>query len=244
MQAMQLRTTTVKKNSKYLFFALMSLELIFVIIYLWGILTTGKSYAAFDLNGLRTIPSLFSAVQLFGLGFVLVALAFYPPQANRQPSRRLLLTLGGIILYISVDEVFKLHQLFYKPLCWLPFIEKCRQFAQIWIYVYIAIAFLTIAILAKDLIASWRFYPQGALLAGIGIFTFLFGGMGLELIKYDFLQPIMLMFFDYNDAKFILIEKLRIAVEEFLEMFGVSIALYSLGLILARRLELVNPPRF
>lgn len=237
---MQLQPMVVKKYSCLLFLGSIALELFFVFIYIQGILVTGKSYPAFDLNGLQTIPSLFSAVQLFCLGFALIALSFYPKKMNRQPPRRLLLTLGTIIIYISVDEVYKLHQLFYKPLCLLPFIEKCNQFSQIWIYVYIAIAFLTVGILARDLIASWRFYPQGSLLAGIGIFTFLFGGMGLEIIKYDFLQPILLKFLNYRDASFIFIEQLRIAIEEFLEMFGVSITIYSLGLILARRLSIIN----
>jgi hypothetical protein len=238
---MKFTANKVKSLNKRIISTVIGLELLFVMIYLGSILITGASYPAFDMNGYQTIPSLFAAVQLVTLGLAFLGLGWYNRHPGEKPSRRSLWTVGIIFLYIGVlDETFKVHQHFYKPFCYLPGIENCRDFYPVYIYLYIAIAISTFLILFRDLKASWRFYPLGAFLAGLGIFIHLFGALGLELIGFDLLPQILSKFFNYNDWVFILVEKIRITLEEFLEMFGVSIALYSLGLFLAKRLEITS----
>ncbi len=225
------------KVNRGLLLWLVTLEVFFVIVYLGRIAIAGKSYPAFDMDGFQTIPSLFAAVQLLCLGLAFLGLSLYRARLFQHPSRRLLLTLGAIFTYIAADETFKVHQFFYLPLCIFPWIADCQRLKSIYLLVYPAIAVALVLTLRRDLLASWRFYRKGSAIAAIGIFTFLFGALGSEIIRYTILQPILLKFVSYDSALFRLVELVRVAFEEFSEMLGVTLTLYSLGLFFGKRLE-------
>jgi membrane-associated HD superfamily phosphohydrolase len=211
-----------------------NLFLVILIVFELGLLSTylitvwvwGKSPAIVDFNGFQNLPSLFSAVQLFIVACGFMGLAFYRSYPGQKLSRRLLVTVGLILFYVAViDETFKVHQHFYKAFCWL-LIENCRSWYNIYIYLYIGIAIATLVLLFKDLKATWKFYPAAAFLVGFGIFTFLFGALGLELLKFQVL-----------DTGYGAIEKLRIGLEEYLEMLGMTLALYGVGRFFTRRIS-------
>jgi len=217
----------VRKLNRRLLWSLLIFEWVLLAIYLATVLLWGDSPPLWDFNGFQNIPSLFSAIQLFAVACSFLGLAFYRGYPGQKPSRRLLVTVGVIFFYISlIDETFKLHQHFYKPLCWMPGIENCRGWFNIYIYIYIGIAIATFILLFKDLKASWRFYPRASFFVGFGIFMFLFGALGLELFKFQLF-----------DTGYGMMEELRIAVEEYLEMLGATLTLYGNGLFFVRRIE-------
>jgi len=213
-------------------------EFLLLLIYLGSIWLRGESLPWLDFNGYQNLPSLFSAGQLFVTSLGFLALGFYSRQGKAQPSRRLLLTLGVLFFYISIiDETFKVHQHFYKPLCYLPVIDNCRSWYNLYIYLYILMAVAIFIGFFRDLKAAWKFYPLGALFSGMGMFIFLLGALGLELLKFKLLEPLLLSYIQVDSGTFILIEKMRIGLEEFLEMVGTTMTLYSLGLFWSKRLE-------
>ena len=218
MKRIKISANQVARLNNLLLGSLIAFELVLLSIYLITVWLWGKSPAIVDFNGFQNLPSLFSAGQLFIVACGFMGLAFYRSYPGQKPSRRLLVTVGVILFYVSViDETFKVHQHFYKPFCWLH-IENCRSWYNIYIYLYIAIAIATLVLLLKDLKATGKFYPSAAFFVGFGIFTFLFGALGLELLKFQVLNT------GYG-----MLEKLRIGLEEYLEMLGMTLALYGIG---------------
>jgi hypothetical protein len=224
---MKITAKRVQRVNQFMFWTLVAVEWVLLAIYLGTVWTWGESPAIFDFNGFQNIPSLFSAVHLFGVALGFMGLAFYRSFPGQKPSRPLLVTVGVIFFYISViDETFKWHQHFYKPFCWMPWIENCRSWFNIYIYLYVGIAVTTFLVFFRDLKASWKFYPVASFFVGFGIFTFLFGALGLELFKFQLF-----------DTGYGMMEKLRIAGEEYLEMLGATLTLYGIGLFGVRRIE-------
>ncbi len=229
MNRIKISANQVARLNNVLLGSLIAFELVLLSIYLITVWLWGKSPAIVDFNGFQNLPSLFSAVQLFIVACGFMGLAFYRSYPGQKPSRRLLITVGLILFYVSViDETFKVHQHFYKPFCWL-LIENCRSWYNIYIYLYIAIAIATLVLLFKDLKATWNFYPFAAFFVGFGIFTFLFGALGLELLKFQVLNT------GYG-----MLEKLRIGLEEYLEMLGMTLTLYGIGRFFIRRISDIN----
>jgi membrane-associated HD superfamily phosphohydrolase len=226
MKDSKISANQVARLNKLLLGSLIAFELVLLSIYLITVWLWGKSPAIVDFNGFQNLPSLFSAVQLFIVACGFMGLAFYRSYPGQKPSRRLSIALGVILFYVAViDETFKVHQHFYKLFCWL-LIENCRRWYNIYIYLYLAIAIATFILLFKDLKATCKFYPLAAFWVGFGIFTFLFGALGLELFKFQVL-----------DTGYGAMEKLRIGLEEYLEMLGMTLALYGIGRFFTRRIS-------
>ena len=146
--------------------ALILFEVLLVAIYLGGIILTGHPLPAFDLDGLRTIPSMLQALHLFAFGFIALALFFLQPQVTSLPSRSLLLTIGILLTYGGIDEVWKIHLQF----------DRLFPHHQ-WIAIYIAVAFGLPIFFYRDVIALWKRYRRATGFTLLGLCLFGLGGI-------------------------------------------------------------------
>jgi len=218
---------TIKQYLKPLF-VLILLEVFLVLIYLLGIVLRGQAFSPFDLDGQMTIPSCLQALQLFLIGLLSLALVFVGRNSSQPPTKIFALTVALLFFYASIDELFKVHLQLHTL---LPTIEH-----RDWQGVYLAIGVTTIILFFRDFIALWHFHRKSTLMMVLGIGIFVLGGFGLEIFKDAFLSSIVGLFVNQGNLIPLLVEKLRVAVEEFSEMLGESLILYGLCLFFAKRL--------
>ncbi len=226
---MRLKPRAVQKVGSSLLLVLIVLEVFLVLIYLAGILLTGKAYPPFDMDGVKTIPSLLQALQLFGIGFISLSLFIAGRHSSKRPSRLFLLTVALLFIYASVDEVFKIHLQLHDLL------DTAHK--RVWMPVYLGIGLTTLLVFYRDFIALWHFHRRSTLFVALGMGIFVLGGFGAEVLKVILLQPLLSQITQHGDLIAVLVEKSRVAVEEFSEMLGESITLYGIFLYVAKRLE-------
>jgi hypothetical protein len=140
-----------------------------------------------------------------------------------------LFTFALLFIYASVDELLEIHQ-------WLTNRLPTPHNYE-WMLIYIGIGLITLWFFYRDLIALWDFHRRSLLLMAVGMVLIVIGGLGTEIFKYELLQPLLGQIFQPGDLVPALVEKLRVAVEEFSEMLGESITIYGLCLYVAKRLE-------
>jgi hypothetical protein len=201
-----------------------SLEIVLVTIYAVGVhLSGGTPFPAFDVDGTGTIPSLLQATQLFLLGAVPLWMwaTYRKPQVP--PSRRLLAIASLFFLYASVDEVFKLNQIFHQH--------------QLWRFIYIAIGVSMPIFFRGDFVRLWKMHPQAAKLMSVGIIVFMTGAFGLEIFRAYVEQPYWYQFF--GRWQFYQVDSIRTAFEEFGEMCGESVVLSGMIQMAQRRSQKV-----
>ncbi|NES21806.1 MAG: hypothetical protein F6K41_23500 [Symploca sp. SIO3E6] len=174
-----------------------------------------------------TIPSWLQALQLFLIGLLSLWLVFTGGHSSQPPTKIFALTFAVLFFYASVDELFKLHLQLHTL---LPEIGH-----RDWQGIYLAIGVTTSILFCRDFIDLWRFHPKSILMMLLGISIFVFGGFGLEIFKDELLASIVGLLVEQGNLITLLVEKLRVAVEEFSEMLGESLILYGLCLFLAKR---------
>jgi hypothetical protein len=207
-------------------------EVLLVCVYLGSIILTGHPYPAFDMDGLRTVPSMLQALYLLALGLVALTLFFLQPQVTALPSRSLLLTLGILFVYAAIDEVWKVHLQFDRLFPW--------QHHQ-WLAAYVGVAFGLPVFFYRDVIALWQHYRSATRFTLLGLCIFGLGGFATEIFTTVFLKPFLLNNFQFDDTiRFVL--SVKVAVEEFLELLGENFVLYGVVSIAIHRLALnVHP---
>ncbi len=205
------------KRPDLILIGLICFELLILIIYLGSFLIDGKPYPAFDMNGLMTIPSLFQAFQLLSIGLISLTLFFQEQTYQRPPSQRFKLAIAILLIYGGIDEIFKIHLQLKN---WFSTLGE-----RTWLGIYLAIFIGTILFLYPDFRKLWRYYRRETLIAIVGMIIFALGGFGAELFRnsIDFLLRILLKA-EYSIDFF---KALRIALEEFAELLGESLILYS-----------------
>lgn len=226
---MKFKPRAVQKVGSSLLLVFVLLEVLLTLIYLAGVFLTGKAYPLFDMDGLMTIPSLFQAFQLLLVGLIALSLLIIQSHSSKHLSRLFLLTVAILFIYGAIDEVFKihlqLHRLFHTPTNrdWLPF--------------YLGIGVTTIVMFYRDFIAIWRFHQKAIAFIALGMGIFIFGGFGAELLKNELAHTVVSQISQQDELIPVLVEKLRVAVEEFSELLGESITLYGIFLYVAKRLS-------
>jgi len=202
-----------------------SLEVILVTIYAGSIhFTGGKPFPAFDVDGLRTIPSMLQATQLFLLGAL--PLGMWVTYRNPQvpPSRMLLAIASLFFLYAAVDETFKLNQIFKQH--------------HLWRLIYIALGISMPLLFRRDFVRLWQMHPKAAQRIIIGIIVFVTGAFGLEIFRAYVEQPYWYQLF--GRWKFYQVDSIRTAIEEFGEMCGESLVLSGMISMAQKRLEKIS----
>lgn len=219
----------VQKFANILLWVLIVVEVGLVIIYLAGILRTGKAYPAFDMDGQMTIPSLLQSFQLFLVGAISLGIFITNHHASPRPSRLFLLTVAVLFIYGSIDEIFKIHLQLHHLLS--------TPHKRDWMPIYLGIGVTTPLVFYRDFIALWHFHRKAILFVGLGMGIFILGGFGSEVFKHELVQVILSYVFQRDALIPMFIEKFRVGIEEFSELLGESITLYGLCLYLAKRLE-------
>ncbi|MGK7921300.1 MAG: hypothetical protein AB4080_14960 [Trichodesmium sp.] len=222
----QFHKYSYRKSLNSLLIALIIFELLIVIIYLGTFLINGKPYPPFDMNGQMTIPSILQALHLYIIGLISLTLLLTEWDAKIYPSRWFKLTFAILLIYGSIDELWKVHLELNN---WIPWLGE-----RGWLQLYIIIFIMPLIVFYSDLKFLWRCYPQETCLALLGMFIFGIGGFGAEVFK-DIFQPLLRIFFTH-DFLLNFIEKFRIAFEEFFELIGENLVVYGFLLFLSKRL--------
>jgi hypothetical protein len=182
----------------------------------------------FDLDGEATVPAWFSALQLAVIGFLFVLKALQPSSTTP----KLLMTLGAGFLFLSADEAASIHENLSPVLAgrgeWLP---RFRFDHGVWIFVYLAGATAVLLPFRRQLTALWRQHRSEASIMATGMALALAGGVGLEIIAYQFLGATLTP----------RLYPIEVAAEEFLEMVGMSVVLYGSLLMLLRDEPISRP---
>ena len=162
------------------------------------------------------IPTWFSSVQLFVIGFLFFLLFHNRNIAPEMPEKLLgIISLGFI--FLSLDEAAQIHEGIskaFKHISWMPYLKNIHN---LWILPYISLIFIFLLGFHKDL---WKFaqnYRQSFLFMAIGFFIFILGGLFFEILSYQFL---------IGTARDLLYD-CEVTMEEFLEMSGASLILYG-----------------
>ncbi|MBE9130177.1 MULTISPECIES: hypothetical protein [unclassified Coleofasciculus] len=88
----------------------------------------------------------------------------------------------------------------------------------------------------RDFIAIWHFHRKAIKFVALGMGIFFLGGFGVEALKDHLLQFILTHTLYPSHFKIVLVETLRVAIEEFSELLGESLTLYGLCLFVVKRL--------
>jgi len=228
---MNMNPTQLRKLSNYLIFGLILVEVAIAVIYLAYIFFTGESPMIINMDGAKNIPSGLQAIQIFAIGAIALSLGITYNRNFPYPSRKFCFCLGGLLFYVGLDEVFKLH-LGFRNL--VPIVGT-----QYWIAIYSALICLLPVLFYRDFQAFWQFYRREMLIGVTGTIIFVLGAFGGELFKSYILQPIVENYSLWQNHHFLslFIEKLRVAIEELGELLGETLVLYAALLFIAQRLE-------
>jgi hypothetical protein len=209
----------LKLASDRLLLSLMVLSGTIAFIYLGSIFLTGQPVPAFDMNGFRTIPSWLQAIQLFLIGAISLIFGFIHPGRSHRPSRAFLFILAFLAIYVSMDEIFKIHLQHPALLMQLD--------SQSLLRVYTVIYLMFPLLFYRDLIALWQVHRRSTFCGLLGMGIVAIGGIGGELLK-DILPSLL---------SSVWLEKIRVAIEEGSELIGESLILYGALLFAIRTIE-------
>ena len=226
---MNVNPTAVQRFGRVLLLVLIVFELFLVVIYLTGVVLTGKAYPLFDMDGQMTISSVLQALQLLLIGIIALSLFIFGRHSHYPPSRFFSFTVAFLFTYASVDEVFKVHLQLHHLLD--------TPHNKDWMPLYLAIGISTLVVFHRDFIRIWYFHRKVIEFVALGMGIFILGGFGGEVFKSQLLQLGLTQTYHSSQFTIVLIEALRVAVEEFSELIGESFTLYGLCLFMAKRLE-------
>lgn len=214
-------------DARKLLFGLILFEICLVLIFSVHVLLGSPSrtiHKLFDLHGELNIPAWFSSVQLSMIG-ILFLLMSRRHESFHRPSRLFLSIVGAGFIFLSADEMVAIHENLSKALREVEWIPRFARNHGIWIPIYLTFGLIVLIAMYRDLWALWsRFRRESLILLG-GISVFLLGGVGLEIISYEF----------FSGGPKSMLYQGEVALEEFLEMSGGSIILY--GAILLALIE-------
>ncbi|HEY9704959.1 MAG TPA: hypothetical protein V6C58_21145 [Allocoleopsis sp.] len=224
---MKINVSTFKKAINPIIFGLIIFEICIPIIYLTSILITGRPDHLFDMNSDFTITSLLQALLLFFTGTITLILLIY---SKERPSRGFKIIMVLCFYYATIDEIFKIHLRFKN---WFPDMNT-----RYWIGGYLGIIFILPVVFYRDIMNLWNNHRKETIFAISGAIIFVIGGFGLEILKDYILQPILLMLFQ-NNHKFLplMLEKIRISLEEYGEMLGETLIFYGFLRFGVKKLE-------
>lgn len=211
-----------------IFFTALAFELVLVTLY-WFDIATGFGFqllhGLFDLDSEGNIPAWFSSCQLFA-----VAIAFFScarkEGTEHRPSRVFFILMGIGALYVSSDETAQIHEritalMGARYIDWVPAFAAENFFL---VMLLVAVLLSIVQMLSNDLQALWTHHRRIVLLTALGVAIGLTGGMVVEALGYRI------------PATHPILYRVEVTVEEFMEMLGGSVILFSV-LHLRRRLK-------
>ncbi|MSP84107.1 MAG: hypothetical protein EXQ94_14685 [Alphaproteobacteria bacterium] len=160
-------------------------------------------------------PSLYSGVLILSIAGLLAYIAL-KTRSERKAGRKSWIVLAAVFLYLSIDEVFSIHELLGKPT--REFFDLSGVFYFSWVLPRVAFA---VAVLLASLKLLRRLEPPTRTLMLLAGAIFIAGAVGFEMLggwRYEAVAG------DMNDPVFIILS----TCEETLEIAGMSLMLFTL----------------
>lgn len=201
-----------------IFYLLITLEIFIVVVYALNKLVgtpNGLVSNLFNLNGEMNVPALFSSGQLFVVGILFYSLALQAKQKSFS-SPLFFFIMGCVFSFLSIDEAFSIHEKITEKFYLIEWIPRFKGNHGIWIFPYILLGIIIFLFSYKNIVKIWNNYRRETQIIFFGLFVFALGGIGLEVLSYQFIGGSNLPGY---------VKHLEIISEEFMEMSGISIVL-------------------
>lgn len=226
--SMNINPQLIKRAIPYWIGGLIFCEVAIATIYLGGVLINREVYALFDMDGRLTIPTILQASILFQLCLVYLLMFLLSRKSSERPKPYFWLVQSVLLLYVSLDELLKLHLGFGQiaPIAGTKY----------WIGIYSCLIVSLAVFFFRDIKALWYFSRNLVIMGVSGLVLATIGGFGAEIFKYIVLNPLLAKFFPEREVLTWAIEQVRVAFEEFLEMLGETLFLYAVLLLAAHKI--------
>lgn len=175
----------------------------------------------FDLNEEKNIPTVYSSIALFFVSVLLLTIASI--QKKFKLPYFLWFGLAVVFLFLSVDEFVLIHEKFAEPS--KDFFSATGALYFAWVIPYGAAVLVFIAVYFKFLMALPKRIKNLFLISGA---VFVIGAIGFEMIS----SYVFELYGNQNITYAIVY-----TCEEFLEMLGIAIFIYTLFLYMAVQFE-------
>jgi hypothetical protein len=228
-------TLQAAKKARTLFFAMLLVEFLLVSFYWLDILfgsPVAVLHALVDLDGEGNLPAWFSSFQLALISLCLWFMAFRHRRSDK-PSRAFFALAASIFLLWSADETAQMHErltgwIGLRYVDWLPyFLNEHKALVVLLIVILLVIARL----LWRDVAVFWQTHRRLSLIAICGFCIVFLGGAVLETIGYKF----------FLNGATPLLYQAEVCMEEFFEMLGASLILYSTSFLALNKAAQVEP---
>jgi hypothetical protein len=182
----------------------------------------------FHMDREYTFTSFFSAAQLMTTAILFCICHF----ATVGRVSRFFGISASILTFMAMDEALMIHEqisyfLLYRDiLAWFPKLGS-------WVVLYSAALVGFFILLLPSMVEMWKVHRRTLLSVILGGFVFLFGALVCEVIGWGIFNPVIAA--DTGVGTYLFLGE--VAIEEFSEMFGVSIVLcaaidfYRMGLV-------------
>lgn len=171
---------------------------------------TGRMTTLYNLDGDgKTLGQWFSASQLFCVGGLACLTAKFVNPPKWPPSSFMILVGVGFI-FLSADEALGFHEAITRYTISYSWVPRFKGSHGVWIFAYGLVGILMLALTQKYIRILMFYHPRQSLMAVVGLVIFATGAVGVEVANYYSL---------FGNAV------VQVALEEFLEMFGISIVL-------------------
>jgi hypothetical protein len=211
-------------DAKHLLLFLFGFEVLLILGYciVWIIapgLEWGPISLFLDVDREVSIPTWFSAIQLFAIGLLLIL------QARETKQLRFYLFILGLgFMLLSMDESAAIHEkiidsakrLDVQWLLRLTFMGSHKA----WMVPYVLVGLAVLLASYRPVLFIWRNFRREAALVAIGLVLFGIGGIALEILSFEFEEASSATAYNWT-----------VAGEEFFEMAGMSVVLYGVMLL-------------
>ena len=219
----EFRVDVTETNAKQLLITLVIFELVVSLWFLFGEKLSVSLPEVLWVSGEMTVMTWFSVVQMFVIGLLFIWHRHWPG-IHRVVRPGFLFVVAVGFMFLSIDEGSKVHELITQRLKhydWAPRLFRGNH--GIWIPIYLGIFSILVFAGFRTGISMLKAYPRQSILMLVGFTLAAFGALALEAVGYVYLRAERGFLFT-----------IELAVEEFLEMAGMSLVLYGVLLCAIR----------
>ena len=206
-----------------LFIALTALDTLFVAAYL-ALIALGRHknelFVLFNLDKEANLPSWYAGTQLFivAIGYLVLGSRLIPVRRKTAILRPLWLLMGVGFTFLSADEVGAVHERMSRPLMRMKVFNF--HYLDQWMVLYLLVAAVIIIVFGRLFLWFWREWRTEVMLFALGFGVLAGGAIAAEMVHISRNMEGMRLL-------------LEVGVEEWLEMFGVTILILPAYRILA-----------
>jgi hypothetical protein len=171
----------------------------------------------FDFGAEANIPTFFSVTLFMSNAFLAFFIGMHYRQRGERNNARYWLFLAGILTFLGIDEGALIHELLISPFRHLLGTSGILYFA--WVVPY-GLAVLAVGLLYLRFV--WRLTPRVRKLIFLAGGLYIAGALGMELVAGYYTSLVQA-----SDATRDVWHYLMIAVEETLEMVGLTVLIYA-----------------